>query len=352
MKLKTTFGFSLIFSLIFVCANQLNAQNNNDEVIKIDTALVNIPVIVSDRNGRNIAGLKVDNFNVFQDGEKQKIEYFVSEETPINVAILLDTSRSTQEVLGNIKKAAKEFIKQLRPDDKAMIVSFDNDVQILSELTSNRDKLKDAINDAEIGERVGTVLHDAVYEVVNKRFASIKGRKAMILLTDGKDFGSFVNQTELIRETEESDTLIYSIFYETGNPQQRIRQNRFPDMIPFPRNNRFPNRRRNPDNFPRQQRQEAQIERIRQRNQMENQQAIEFLQTLSDNTAGRLYQKNVGDLKETFGLIADELRKQYLLGYYPEKTDEGGKLHQIKVRTDLENAIVRAKANYRSQKTQ
>lgn len=336
--------------IVLLSVFQLNAQEKEDEVIKVNTALVNIPVIVSDRNGRNIAGLKAENFNVFQDGEKQKIEYFASEETPINVAILLDTSRSTQDVLGKIKKSAKEFIKQLRPDDKALIVSFDNDVQILSELTSDQKRLKNAIEDAEIGDRVGTVLHDAVYEVVKKQFASVKGRKAMILLTDGKDFGSYIYRSELIREIEESDTLIYSIFYETGNIPPRFQQTRGPDIFP-PRNNRFPNRRF-PDDFPRRQRQEQRAERIRQRNEQENQQAVEFLQTLSDSTAGRLYQNKINDLKQTFGLIADELRKQYLLGYYPEKTGDEGTLHQIKVRTDLENAVVRAKSTYRSQKTQ
>lgn len=337
----------LLITLCLGITGIIATAQETDDVIKIDTALVNIPVIVSDRNGRNIAGLKIENFNVFQDGEKQKIEYFASEETPINIAILLDTSRSTEDVLGKIKKAAKEFVKQLLPTDKAMIVTFDNDVQVLSELTSDKKVLERAIKNAEIGSRVGTVLHDAVYEVVNKQFAKVKGRKAMILLTDGKDFGSYVSEAELIRQTEESDTLIYSVYYETDQNQIRFR----PNQNPFPRrNNRFPNQRRFPDDFPPPQ-QRPNNQRRQQRAEMENKQAIEFLQTLSDSTAGRLYQKEVSDLKQTFTLIADELRKQYVLGYYPEKTDEG-KLHQIRVRTDLQNAVVRAKTVFRSQKTQ
>ncbi len=351
MKKKKMFRIQLASIILGLSFFQLNAQVKEDEVIKVNTSLVSIPVIVSDRNGRNIAGLKAENFNVFQDGEPQKIEYFASEETPINVALLLDTSKSTRDVLGKIKKAAREFIGQLRPGDKAMVVTFDNNVEVLSDLTSDQKALEKAVKNAEIGERAGTVLHDAVYQVVNQMFATVKGRKALILLTDGKDFGSYIYRNQLIRGVEEADTLIYSIFYETENVQPQSQPNRFPDIF-FPRNNRFPNRRQRPDNFPRQPRQQERAERIRQRNEKENQEAVRFLQTLSDSTAGRLYLNKINDLKQTFGLIADELRKQYLIGYYPEKSDEEGKIHQIKVRTNVENTVVRAKSTYRSQKTQ
>ena len=187
----------ILFLVIF--SFEIRAQVKTDEdVIKIDTNLVTIPVIVSDRQNRYIAGLKAENFTVFRDGQKQNIEYFIAEEAPINVAILLDTSRSTEQVLGKIKKAAQEFIKQLKPDDRCLIMSFDWRVNVLNELTNDREKLKKAVKNAEIGEQFGTVLNDAVYKAVNKNFAGVKGRKAVILLTDGKDFGSFIGKDELI----------------------------------------------------------------------------------------------------------------------------------------------------------
>lgn len=324
-----------------------NAQDKEtNDVIKVNTALVNIPVIVSDRNGRNIAGLQQGNFAVFEDGKPQKIEYFASEESPINVALLLDTSRSTQDVLGKIKKAAKEFIKQLQPTDRAMIVSFDNDVQFLSELTSNHKVLEKAIKNAKIGERVGTVMQDAVYEVVNKSFAKVKGRKAIIMLTDGKDFGSYIGKPELLHQLEESDTLIYSVFYETGNIQQQQRQPRFPDIF-FPNRRggmgrQRPNQNPFPQNIPR-----PNGERARQRAQMEDAQAIEFLGKVADATAGRVYQKKVADLDDAFRQIADELRKQYLIGYYPDDSEEAKKLHQVKIKVDKTDVVVRSKGSYR-----
>src|ERR1044071_4897368 len=119
-KIQCFFVFFCLFS-VFV-----RAQNKTDEeVIKVDTNLVTVPVIVSDRRNRYISGLKAEDFTVFKDGQKQSIDYFAAEESPINVAILLDTSRSTELVLGKIKKAAGAFVKQLNPNDRCMIVSFD-----------------------------------------------------------------------------------------------------------------------------------------------------------------------------------------------------------------------------------
>lgn len=332
--------FAALFLAILTVS--LNAQNN-DEVIKVDTALVNIPVIVSDRNGRNISGLQTENFAVYEDGKLQKIEYFASEESPINVAILLDTSRSTQQVLSKIKNAAREFIKQLQPSDKCLIMSFDNNVEILSDFTSDQKILDKAIKNAEIGNAAGTVMQDAIYEVVDKQFSKVKGRKAIILLTDGKDFGSYVNRKELIYRLEESDTLVYSIFYETEN-LRRFNQNRpnifFPNQrqrrrqFPFPDN--FPRPNRNPDN-PRQ----IILQQM-------NEDAAAFLQKLADSTAGRLYRKEVKDLEATFQTIADELRKQYLIGYYPENSETEINTHQIKVKVDKTDVVVRAKNFYRS----
>ncbi|MEK7722754.1 MAG: VWA domain-containing protein [Acidobacteriota bacterium] len=342
----------LFFALFLSVFTFTHFAQNSDEVIKIETALVNIPVIVSDRNGRNISGLQIENFTVFEDSKPQKIEYFASEKSPLNVAILLDTSRSTQQVLGKIKKAAREFIKQLQPNDQGLIVSFDNDVEFLSELTSDRKTLDRAIKNAEIGEQVGTVLQDAVFDVVNNKFAKVKGRKAIILLTDGKDFGSYINRKDLIYRLEESDTLVYSIFYETGNIR-RLNNNRLPSII-FPNPNRRGGmrgqRRRQtpfPDNFPPPNQNPRNQGRVIQ--QQMNEDAISFLKQISDSTAGRLYQNEIDDLEKTFAIIANELRNQYLIGYYPEKSETTKNIHQVKVKVDKNDVVVRSKNTYRSQ---
>jgi Ca-activated chloride channel homolog len=331
-KIRCFAVFALLFCTLF-SSDSKGQEKTDDEVIKVDTNLVTVPVIVSDRQNRYIAGLKAENFTVLRDGQKQQIDYFASEEAPINVAILLDTSRSTERVLDKIQSAALEFIKQLTPNDRCLIVSFDWRVNVLSELTGDREKLKKAIKNAAIGERFGTVLQDAVFRAVDRNFAGVKGRKAVILLTDGKDFGSAVSRDELIYRLEESDTLVYSIFYETGFMPQRMT-----DRPQFP----FPNRRggggiwrrrRNPDV-------------MRRRNEESNENAIDFLREMAEVSAGRFYQKEIRDLSKTFEAIAEELRKQYLIGFYPENI-ETGRVYQLKVKVDRNETVVRAKSVFR-----
>src|SRR5262249_48594705 len=152
-------------------------------------------------------------------------------------ALLLDTSLSTRQVLGDIKDRARDFLKQLRPQDKAMVVTFDYDVHILSRLTADRKELEKAIKQADIGKYPGTTLRDAVFTVFKDSFKQINGRKAIILLTDGKDHGSQISTEDLLDAATESDTMIYSIFFQTKMP---MFQRRFPMGGRFPR--RFPER--------------------------------------------------------------------------------------------------------------
>src|SRR3954454_4758599 len=118
----------LSFSIAIV-----NAQDGQPiDVVKVDSNLVSVPVIVSDRQGRYISGLKAEDFKLYDNSTEQNLAYFDAAEEPLNVALLLDTSKSTQGVLDKIKKAAKNFLKELRPQDRAMIVSFDFAIHKLS----------------------------------------------------------------------------------------------------------------------------------------------------------------------------------------------------------------------------
>lgn len=372
---------SLLFAVITVLSassvNFAQTATEDDEVIKVDTTFVSVPVIVSDRNGRYLKGLARKDFTIYQNGVKQNIEFFAPTEEPLNVALLLDTSRSTAPVLDNIKAAAIDFIRQLQPRDRAMIVGFDYEPHFLTQLTSDKNELTQAVEYAEIGEFVGTTLRDAVMETLNGAFAGVKGRKAIILLTDGKDARSRVSVEELMRSTEETDTLVYSVFYETGAginrnnrrdnepddrfPRRRgdVGDNRFPtgDDRDFPdeRPRRRPRRERMNDRFPddvdfgrdfpnRRRQQRAARAGAR------NAEAENFLQSLSASTAGRYYRSEVGDLNETFNAIIGELRYQYRLGFYPPEGASAGNneaAREIRVQVSRPDAVVRARRNYR-----
>ncbi|MDQ3009728.1 MAG: VWA domain-containing protein, partial [Acidobacteriota bacterium] len=212
---KTFIAILDVIACCTACLAIANAQGQKQETIKIETTLVSVPVIVSDRLGRYISGLKASDFTLYEDRIKQPIEFFADSEEPINVALLLDTSKSTTLVLDDIKKAAKDFVKQLRPQDRAMIVSFDYDEMTLCELTSDHKVLERAIGNARIGEQVGTKLRDAVNDVMKEELKAVKGRKAIVLLTDGKDHGSEITEQSLLDSAAEADTLIYSVFYSS-----------------------------------------------------------------------------------------------------------------------------------------
>lgn len=348
MKRTLSVLLSILFLYVFG-APSIAAQSTSDEVIRVDTALVNIPVIVSDRENRYIPGLTIADFKVFQDGAEQKIEIFNNEEAPMNIVLALDTSRSTEVVLKDIKRAAKDFIKVLAPGDRAMIVSIDNDFEILSEMTGDKKVLQKAVKNAEIGSDFGTVIYDAVHSLINNTLRKIKGRKAIILLTDGQDFGSFISQRDLLAGLNESDTVIYPVFYETGGRmQQRVQDRRFP--FPGPgmgrggrggmgrggmgrgRGGPGPGNRPGGGNRPN-------IER-------RNQDALEFLQQVADSTSGRLFQEKIADLDHVFRQITDELKRQYLIGFYPPEDIAPGTVHKIKVRVTRPGTVVRSKATY------
>jgi VWFA-related protein len=340
--------FFACLAVLFCGVSMLSQNKTPDDAIKIETKLVSVPTIVSDRNGRYIPNLIQADFSIFQDGVQQNVEFFAAAEEPINVALLIDTSQSTRPVLGDIKDSAKSFIKLLGPQDKAMIVSFDYDTHILSPLTGDQEQLRSAIKSAEIPHDFGTTLRDAVFQTVNSSFKGISGRKAIILLTDGKDFGSSIASGTLLYRLEESDTLVYTVMFTTDDrpPQlfDRVPRGRRGGVFGGGRNRGIFGGR-----FPQGQMPNPRDDRRRERVERENEQAAEFLQKMSDMTAGRFYSSKNGKLKRTFEMIVDELRYQYRLGFYPPEETGGSKLHQLRVKISRNDTVVRSRGGYRVQ---
>jgi len=326
-------GLSLAFGFAPFTASAQKASN--DDPIKVRTTLVTVPAVVSDRQDRHIAGLKAADFKLYEDGVEQPISFFENTEEPLNVAVLLDTSLSTFAVLEDIKKSAKDFIKELRPKDRAMVLSFDYGVHPLSSLTSDHKALESAIKSADIGRRAGTVLRDAVAEVVNREFKTVSGRKAIVVLTDGKDHGSRVAEDELLDAAAESGAMIYSVYYDTGLGRGAGRFGRGPWGRP---------RRAFPDS-PADTAQ-GRGGRRRERMERKNEDAREFLGKLADVSAGHFYESEVTDLKKTFKLIAEELRHQYQLGFYPDNSKLDGKVHALRVQVLRPGVAVRARRSY------
>lgn len=356
---RTVVACAAVFVVLLIAALQPVPVKGQDatEVIRVYSDLVSVPVIVSDRDGRYISGLQQQDFKLYDNGAEQKLAYFDAAEAPLNVALLLDTSRSTESVIDDIRKAAKNFLKELRPQDRAMIVSFDYAVHKLSPLTSDRKVLERAIKDAQVGEYFGTMLNDALLDVIEQDLRPVNGRKAIVLLTDGEDAGSRASAEDVLSYATESEAMIYSIYYAPAPRRGLGRDLPFPRRGGIfgrrgPRQDRFPRQRFSQDRLPGQrgpgpeQRNDRQDRQDRRERRSEL--AIDFLIRLSEVSAGHFYESETTDLKKTFSLIADELRNQYRLGFYPDALARDGSLHKLRIKVDKPEVAIRARTRYRA----
>ena len=216
MRITTSLlaGVLCVFSTAMV-GSQQNPATRDDPPLKLETTLVQVPVIVSGSGGRYISDLKKGDFTIFEDGVRQEIEFFGSVEEPFNVALLLDSSGSTLTQLEYIKTSALAFIDNLRDHDRVMVISFDDSVHVHCDLTSDRARLRRAVEAIKPGEY--TQVYEAVYTAVWERLQDVEGRKAVILFTDGIDNASSEISPDdtLDAVVESEDVLIYPIRYNT-----------------------------------------------------------------------------------------------------------------------------------------
>jgi hypothetical protein len=162
-----------------------SSGGSDEDVQRVETNLITIPVSVYDRHGLYVQKLQKENFTIFEDGKPQQIEYFGTDEKPFTVIMLLDISPSTVYAMEDIQSAAMAFVKQLKSHDRVMVVAFDRKLHVLTELTGDRGAIQKAITKADFGS--GTALYDAVGFSLSQRLSGVSGRKAIVLFTDGVD---------------------------------------------------------------------------------------------------------------------------------------------------------------------
>jgi Ca-activated chloride channel family protein len=330
---------------------QTTPSSVDGDVIKVDTQLVNVPVRVMDKKGRFVAGLKQDEFHVFENGTEQEISYFSTEEEPFTVVLMLDMSYSTKFKLEEIQNAAIAFIDQLRPVDKVAVVSFDEEVHVLCKPTNDRKEVYRAIRSTKID--TGTSIYEAVDLVMNSLSKSVEGRKAIILFSDGVDTTSKrALETNNISDAIELDALIYPIRYDTYQDVQDMKNRSSsgrPVIVPPVGG---------PGTLP-QSTSDVILSTIKNTaagatagtpnpegtSKEDYEKAARYMQELADRTGGRLYEaSSTGNLAEAYSKIASELREFYSIGYYP-KSDRttGGKQAGVKVKVTRDGLVVRSR---------
>lgn len=338
MKIISTLVFLLLFSFT------IPAQS--------DKTFVSVPVSVSDREGRYISGLEKDDFTILQDGKAQKVSFFATEDEPVTVALLIDTSASTRAVLDKIREAANDFIRLLNRNDKCLVATFDSEVKILAPFTSDRQSLEKSLDKIQTGTREGTVVFSAVEQVAREHFVKTQGRKVIVLLSDGKDYGSMISKRELFGQLEESDVMIYSIFYQTGrvfvDSTGAVKE---PEATKTPETTKKTKKKKKGYSIkialPRDTNTPEEIELI---DKVTSTEAVNVLQELSDTTAGRFYMSDAPKLSQIFKRIAAEVRQQYRLGFYSENTVSEEVVNDIIVKVNRADAVVRARGKYRAKK--
>jgi VWFA-related protein len=316
------------------------------DVIKVNTTLVTLPVSVMDRDGRYIPNLSKQDFRLWEDGVEQDVAFFASVDKPFSVVLMIDTSGSTRFRLEDIQDAAITFVNQLRPDDSVMVVSFDDQVRIHSEFTNNRNRLRDAIRQTRTGD--GTKLYDAVDLVINQRLNRVAGRKAIVLFTDGVDTTSRrASYLSNIRDAEELDALVYPVQYDTymdmagGGGSSWPGAGRWPsspiDILGQILGGMGGRRGGSGGGGP------GGVGTSRREYEIANR----YLNDLALKTGARSYQADsTQNLAYAFANIAEELRRQYSLGYYPKTPAQAGQRRQIRVRVNQPNLAVRTRDSY------
>jgi VWFA-related protein len=320
------------------------------DVLRVDTTLVTVPVSVTDRDGRYIPDLQKDDFRLYEDGVEQQIAYFATTEKPFTVVLMLDTSSSVWTKLGRIKDAAKAFVDELRPDDQVMVVSFARGLTVQCEPTIDRQKIRKAIEGT--GRGMSTRLYDSLDKLMSKYLGQLQGRKAVVLFTDGVDARSNdATYESTLRTAEELDALIYPILYDTYDP---LTDNGISSAPPPQKGSRLPSiLSRLPLPVP------GQGPTItiggggasgggNGSSRADYDRGERYLRELATLTGGRLYEakKDLSYLRAAFTFIAEELRRQYSLGYYPQQSAQAGERRHIRVRLNQQGMTVRSRDSY------
>jgi Ca-activated chloride channel family protein len=284
------------------------SERQQPETIRVDTSLVSVPVIVTDRDGRFVTGLKRADFQITEDGKPQEIATFMATNEPFTVALLIDTSRSTQENLDLIRNAALSFVKQLQPQDRVLVVTFDEKVNFRGDFTSDRSRLQRTIKG--VRSNYLTRIYDAISLTISEKLMPLKGRKAIVVFSDGVDTlsgqATYESTLDLVAR---SGVLVYAVQYKTPI---------YPDT------------------------------RDRVRAQIERQiTAVKFLRALAQQSGARPLQAElIENAGRTFAVIADELRNQYTLEYYSTNDRQDGGYHSIAVSLKRDDLKVRTRRGY------
>jgi VWFA-related protein len=366
--------FTIVFSLACFAFSQDapppqkagSASDTSDAATKISVKVnvVNVLATVRDKHGKIVNNLGKEDFTLTEDGRPQSIHYFSRDtDLPLTLGLLVDTSLSQRRVLDQERSASHSFLDQMVREnrDKAFIIHFDHEVELLQDLTSSHQKLEQALNALKTPEYTqtdsnggggngpggghgggqgggrhgghhggGTTLYDAVFLASDELMTKQEGRKALVLLTDGVDHGSKESLDTAIESAQRANTVVYSILFKDdesygggggfGRP-----------TIGFPGGG-YPGGRRGGQRYPTEPRPDGK----------------KVLERISKETGGRLFEVSKKQpIDQIYSEITEELRNQYNLGYTPDReASNNSSYHKIQLSAKQKDLIVQARDGY------
>ncbi len=306
-------------STLFGGALALHAQQQDDVVLRIDVDLVNIAFSVRNKNNALVPSLTKDDFTVFEDGKQQTIKAFTREtDLPLTIGVLVDVSGSQEAMIPEEKHAAGLFFeKVLRKKDMAFLISFGADARLLQDSTNSVRLLKRGLDDLRLNAGVGglhpgpvptskqkgTILYDTVYMAADEKLKTEVGRKAIVVITDGVDYGSEYKLRDAIEKAHKCDTMIYSIYYVDPRAYGGFGG------------------------------------------------GDGDLKKMSEETGGRVFHVSRSNrLEEIFDQIQQEMRSQYMLSYSSSNERKDGGFRKLELRTKDKSLKVQARKGYYASK--
>jgi VWFA-related protein len=331
--------------------------------VRVD--VVNVFATVRDKHGQIVPNLTKDDFVLSEDGRPQGIHYFAKEsDLPLTLGLLVDTSLSQRRVLDEERSASGSFLQQMvRADkDKAFLIHFDREVELLQDLTSSHEKLAAAINKLQTPEFTqtgagggsdpyprsgrgsvhhggGTLLYDAVYLASDELMKKQEGRKALIVLSDGVDHGSKETLDTAIETAQRANTVVYSILFKDDEAYGNHGGFGGPHMGggmggPGMGGPGMGGGGRGPGRYPQQ---EARPD------------GKKILERISKETGGRLFEvSKKHPVNDIYAQIEEELRNQYSLGYTPDRSGAGAApgYHKIQLAAKPKDLVVQTRDGY------
>ncbi|PYS59081.1 MAG: hypothetical protein DMF76_17480 [Acidobacteria bacterium] len=277
---------------------------------RVTPLLMRVNASVTDHHGRAIAGMQLSDFAVYEDGAERKIVNVTPTTEPFNLVLLLDVSGSVEERIDFIRKAARDFLNTASPQDRISIISFRDDIQVISGFSTDRSMLSKKLDDIDAGG--ATALYDALGYILSDTLKPLRGdRTAIVILSDGDDNKSFVPFPAIIEATSESGALIYPLYVPSGLiPESSVPQ---PSIT---------------------------VDPLRTRYLTITTRAAEEGQKLATASGGVFYSiKRLEDLQKAYDDVVAQLRTAYTITYASNADGTGHR--RIRVRANREGASVR-----------